>query len=303
MFRKFLFAFMALVCLAGTGICQDGVKNGLKVWTTDWDNGSPDTGYEIYQWTYDEREMGYFLEKQLVIPPEIAGEPYAANVYDMGMDMIMFRGRTDLSAILTVSKGSGHFPSLGTEFQHRRLNADSEWELVQPPLFTTPADISPLGVDIYYDGDEIHIAWVEDNDAAGPHSMMCDIFDQAYTLNVDGTLTAQGEKKLVFSRRLDWGGKYPNNGGITGLTVCDFDGDGDMDFIVGEMFYGDSPASCAIQMIERLSANQWATSLKELWVGTPGHGAEGVCHADIDGDNTLDLIMTSGHSNAWSVVV
>ncbi|MEW6234401.1 MAG: FG-GAP-like repeat-containing protein [Candidatus Omnitrophota bacterium] len=290
-------------CFASMGICQNAVKDGLTLWTTAWDDFNIDTEYWVYKWTYSKADSAWSLEKEHFMTPEVQGEQWSANVFDMGMDMIVLKGRSDWSGIFSVSQGDSHFPSTGTEFQHRRLNANGEWESVQPPLFSTVADISPLGVDIYYDGDELHIAWTEDNDEAGPKSLMCEIYDQAYTVNADGTLTAKGDKKLAWSRKLNWGASHPGLGGVAGLTVCDFDGDGDMDFIIGNMFYGDSPAKAAIQWIERLGPTQWATNLKELWVGAPGHGAEGVCYADIDGDQTLDLIITSGGSYAWNIVV
>ncbi len=299
--KVILFALIAgLVPLHG--LCQDTLKDGLTIWTTSWDDGSGATGYDIMQWTYTAQDQTWSLVPQYLLPPEIAEEDYFGEIYDMGMDMIQLEGQSDPSLILTVSKGEKHFPSKGTEFQLRRLNADGEWELVQPPLFTTPADVSPLGVDLYYEGDTLHIAWTEDNDQAGPHSMFCDIFDQVYTVNADGTLTAQGEPVLAFSRRLNWGGKYPGQGGITGLTACDYDGDGDHDLIVGEMFYGDDPTATALHMIEKLSADDWADDLQELWVGWPDTGSEGVCHCDIDGDEQLDLINTSGGYGPWNTI-
>ncbi len=302
--KKIGILVIMLGCLVGVGFAQDNVKkDGLVVYTTSWDDFTVDSGYLVYQWSYNKSDTLWYLEKQLFYAPEILGdESYAGNVYDMGMDMITLKGRSDLSGIFTVSKGDSHFPSQGTEFQHRRLMGDGVWESVQAPLFTTASDISPLGVDIYYDGSTLHIAWIEDNDEAGPSSMMCEIYDQVFTADANGLLTAQGEKKLVFSKRLNWGGTYPGTGGFSGLTVCDFDSDGDMDFIVGDMFYGDSPAKVAIQLIERLASDQWATAVKDLWNGSPGHGAEGVCYADIDGDDAVDILITSANSYAWNVV-
>ncbi len=290
-----IFLLVGLLFLAAqVGGTQDTIRDGLQIWTTSWDDGSPQVGYDIMHWTYSAQEGSWTLEPQYVLPPEIAEEDYFGNVYDMGMDMIILPGRTERSAILTVSMGDGHFPSEGTQFQHRVLNEDGEWELAQPPLFTTPPDISPLGVDIYLEGDELHIAWIEDNDEAGPASMMCEIYDQVYSVNSDGILSAEGDPVLAYSRQLNWGGTYPGQGGITGLTVCDYDRDGDKDFIVGEMFYGERPYATAIHLIEKLSPNEWPDSLEELWVGWPDTASEGVCYSDIDGDDQIDIINTSG---------
>jgi len=282
---------------------QDALRDGLTVYVTDWDNNSPSLGYYIYKFTFQASTQLWDFALQPLAEPIISGEAYSGNVFDMGMDMFRISGQPELHAILTVSKGDSHFPSKGTEFQHRKLNAAGEWELVQPPLFTTPADVSPIGVEAYYDGGELHIAWVEDNDAAGPKSMKCEIYDQAYTINADGTLTAKGTKTLVHSRTLNWSGNRGGLGGIAGLTVCDYTGDGRLDFIVGQMFYGDSPSGASIQLIERLSADQWSGTFQELWYGQPGHGAEAVHYCDVDGDANLDLVITSGSSLPWSTVV
>ncbi len=297
-----LMASLVLCLLSPGAVAQDTVKDGLTIWTTSWDDGSVDVGYEIIKWTYYAQDGIWEPESQYVAPPEVADEDYFGNVYDMGMDMMVLPGTDERSAILTVSKGNKHFPSLGTEFQHRKLNEIGEWELVQPPLFTTPPDVSPLGVDIYQDGGEIHIAWIEDNDADGPNSMMCDIFDRVFTVTAEGLLEPAGDPVLAFSRKLNWGGSHPGPGGITGLTVCDYDADGDMDFVVGKMFYGDSPAGTAIQLIERLSPDDWADELQELWAAWPGTGSEGVCACDVDGDDQLDLINTTGWEGPWSTV-
>lgn len=304
--KKIFLATAILCCITGAGLCVDNVKqDGMVVWTSDFDSFSPATGYQILQWTWKESDDTWYLERQIVNPPEILGDDtYAGNVYDMAMDIIKLKGMSTYYAVMLVSMGTSHFPSAGTEFQLRKLSADGVWDAVQAPLFTTPADVSPLGVDIYYSGDELHLAWMEDNDEAGPKSLMCEIYDQVFTVNADGTLTAKGNKTLVFSTKLNWGGSYPTAGGAAGLTVCDFDGDGDLDFIVGTAHYvSGETAKMAIRLIERLGANQWATEFKNLWVGEPGHGAEGVRYANIDGDNVLDLIITSGNSYAWSVVV
>lgn len=292
-----------LSCLALPGVSQDALRDGLTVYTTNWDENSPDLGYYIYKWTYQASDQTWKFDMNMLATPLISGKEYAGNVYDMGMDMFRISGQPELRAILTVSMGDSHFPSLGTEFQHRKLNAQGDWELVQPPLFTTPADVSPIGVAAYYMGGDLHIAWVEDNDEPGPKSLICEIYDQAYTVNADGTLTAKGSKTLVHSRQLNWGATHPGLGGIAGLTVCDYTGDGLLDFIVGNMFYGDSPAGASIQLIERLSADQWSDTFQELWYGQPGHGAEAVHYCDIDGDASLDLVITSGSALAWSSVV
>ncbi|MBN2326653.1 MAG: hypothetical protein JXR73_05815 [Candidatus Omnitrophica bacterium] len=305
MLRKISLLILAACFLSQTAVSQDVIKDGLKVWTTAWDNGQPDN-YYIFQWTYNAADQTWKTELQWVVSPEFAGEEWNGSVYDMGMDMITHPGGDDLYAVLTVSKGDSHFPSQGTEFQLRKLVVNNdwpEWELVQDPLFTTPADVSPLGVDVYYDAGQLHIAWTEDNDEAGPNSMMCEIFDQAYTVNSDGTLAASGDKTLVFSHRLNWGGTNPGVAGVTGLTVCDYDGDGDMDFVIGDMYYGESPAGVAIQLIERLGPDEWSADVQDLFYGSPGHGAEGVCYCDIDGDEYLDLVMTSGSSYPWNNVV
>jgi len=301
--HKFLLALLMVCGLTSVGMGQE-IKNGFTLWTSDWDSFSPDTGYFVYQWTYKGSTVPYDFQKQEVVAPMIQDTYFdpTVKVYDMGMCMITFRGRSDVSAIMTVSEGPDHFPSAGTEFQHRRLNAKDQWELVQPPLFTTEANISPLGVCIYYDGNDLHLAWTEDNDAAGPDSLKCNIYDQVYTVGADGKLTPKGDKTLVLSRTLDWNANYPGLGGITGLTAVDFNGDGKMDFIVGDMFYGDSPASATIQLIEKTDTNKWSSTLKELWKGAPGHGAEGVRYANVTNSGKVELMITSGASLPWSTV-
>lgn len=292
-----------LCCIACPGFCQDKVQDGLTVWTSCFDDYSLSTGYQILQWTWSRTNNAWSVEKQIFMQPEIISDTIGGSgVYDMGMDLIHLPGSSKISMIIAVSGGDSHFPSLGTEFQHRKLGADGVWDSVQDPLFTTPANVSPLGVDIYNDNGTIHIAWIEDNDEAGPKSLMCEIYDQVFTVNADGTLKASGDKKLVFSKKLNWSGSFPTAGGVAGLTVCDFDGDGDLDFIVGTAHYGDSPAKMAIRWIERTGASSWATDFKDLWSGQPGHGAEGVRYANIDGDNVPDLIMTSANAYAWNVV-
>ncbi len=300
--KVFLIGLCALCFFPMMGNCQDEPMDGLKIWTTSWDNYSGDTGYDILEWTYNASEVYWTYEYQYLQPPEVSDESYSGNIYDMGMDMIYLNGQERFSAILTVSMGASHFPSEGTEFQHRMLSEAGEWELVQDPLFTTPADVSPLGVDIYYDGSELHIAWVEDNDAAGPNSMMCDVKDQVFSVSDEGILTPVGEPVVVFSRELDWSGEYPNNGGLTGLTSCDYDADGDIDLIIGEMYYGSSPSNTALLLIERLSADEWSDTLQELWAAAPGKGSEGVCYCDIDGDENLDLINTTGWTGPWNSI-
>jgi len=150
---------LLVLCISSPAVfAQDTIKDGLTVWTSSWDDGSFDIGYEIIQWTYSAQDDSWEPEFQFLTMPEILGEDYVGDVHDMGMDMIILPGASRRSVILTVSKGSSHFPSEGTQFQHRQLNEAGEWEPVQEPLFTTPPDVSPLGVDIYMDGDEIHIA-------------------------------------------------------------------------------------------------------------------------------------------------
>jgi len=301
--KKTFLLSVLLCCIACPGFCQDKVQDGLTVWLSAFDDFNPTTGYQILQWTWSRTDNAWSVEKQIFMGPEIVGDTsYAGNVYDMGMDLITLPGSKQKSMIIAVSKGDGHFPSFGTEFQHRKLSADGVWDSVQEPLFTTPANVSPLGLDAYYEGDTLHIAWVEDNDEAGPKSLMCEIYDRTFTVNADGTLTASGDKKLVYSTKLNWSGSYPTAGGVAGLTVCDFDGDGDLDFIVGTAHYGDDPVKMAIRWIERLGPNSWATDFKNLWVGAPGHGAEGVRYANIDGDNVLDMIMSSGNAYAYSII-
>ena len=293
----------ALFTLSIGATAQVELPDGFTVWTTDWDSNNPGTGYYINEWKYLEADGFWELVEHVMQEPLILGQEYAGNIYDMGMDMIQLAGSTEMSAILTVSMGDGHFPSTGTEFQHRKLNADGEWEAAQDPLFTTPADVSPLGVDIYTTGGEVHIVWVEDNDAAGPHSNMCDIFDQGYSIQADGTLSPVGEPVLVFSRALLWGGTHPGNGGITGLGACDYDGDGDQDFLIGEMYYGDSPASAAIHLIEQTGPGVWSDTLQEVFFSVPGRGSEAVTCCDIDGDDDLDVAKTTGDGDgAWNQV-
>ena len=139
---------------------QTTVPDGFSVWSTDWDNGSPGA-YFVREWVYLEAEDYWEPYDHLIVQPEIIGQSYDGAVYDMTMDLIMLPGSDVLSGIFAVSMGDGHFPSAGTEFQHRKLNADGNWEAVQDPLFTTPADVSPLGVEIYTVGGDVHIAWLE----------------------------------------------------------------------------------------------------------------------------------------------
>lgn len=301
---KKAFPVFAALCLAAPCLAQDEVRDGLRIWTTNWDNQSVATGYDIIQWTYGAGDGFWTPEFQYVadlVEDTLAEDELDLNIYDMGMDLIDL-GDGQLRAIITASKGTGHFPSMGTQFQHRVLTEAGEWALAQPALFETPADVSPLGVDIYLEDGGIHIAWVEDNDSGGPVPNTCEIYTQPYELNADGKLSPAGDKSLVYSRALDWGGGYPGNGGITGLTAADYDGDGDVDLFVGEMFYGSDPTAVAIQWIERTGPSGWADDLQEIWVGTPDTGAEGVCFGDVDGDAELDFVITSGNTGPWNTV-
>ena len=142
-----------------------------------------------------------------------------------------------------------------------------------------------------------------DNDEAGPHSNMGDIFDQEFTVEADGTLTAVGEPTLIFSRVLVWGDTHPGTGGLAGMGVCDYDGDGDQDFLLGEMFYGDAPSSCAINLLEQTGPGEWADSFQELYWSPVGRGSEGTTCCDIDGDGDLDVAKTTGDGDgAWNQV-
>lgn len=295
--KKIVFLSILLCCITGLGFSQNSIKDGLMIWTSDWDSYSPDSGYFIRQWKYDAKTTFWSYVDQQVVEPMIEG--YGDKIFDMGMDMIYLKGRTDVDAFLTVSMGSAHFPSLGTEIQHRRLNAKGEWELVQPALQTIDANISTLGLSVYYAGSDLHLAWTEDSD----DTSICTIYDQAYTVGSDGKLTAKGDKVKVFTQTLNWSGTHGGLGGISGLSACDFNGDGKIDFMVGEMFYKDDTAGASAQLILGTDTNKWATKTTELWYGQPGHGAEGLRYCDVDGDKTFDAIITSGSALPWGTIV
>jgi len=292
-----MIAITALMVLPSHAI--EGVSDGFSVWTTNFDSYSAEEGYPIVEWVYDGANEYWDGAEQYLTVPYFQTETHDGNVYDMAFDMIEING--ELSAIIAVSKGTGHFPSQGTEFQHRKLNANGEWEPVQEPIFKTPADVSPLGVDIYKVGDEIHIVWVEDNDAAGPKSMKCEIYDQVLTLSTDGTLTTTGEPTLIYTSTLNWSASYPSDGGVNGVAACDYDGDNDIDYVMIQMFYGDSPDKSGIHLIEQTSPGVWS-DLQELIITVPGGGSEALTCADIDGDDDLDFLKTNEDGGAWSQI-
>lgn len=293
---------LVLLC-STTAMGQITIPDGFKVWTTDWDEYSPTSGYPIIEWNYVASEAWWEPTLQLLKLPLVLGKTYDGSIFDMGMDLFTIPGDTAMHGIFTVSTGDGHFPSAGTEFQHRKLNTAGEWESVQQPLFTTAAYISPLGIDMYKVGNTYHLIWIEDNDGDGPNPNICEIYDQVYTVNSNGTLTPSGSAVKVFSRELQWGGNHPGKGGINGVSACDFDGDGDQDFLISEMFYGDSPTSNAIHVLLQTALGVWATTLQEVYFCLPGSGSEAITCCNIDGDNNLDFVKTNDENFAWNQIL
>ncbi|MDX9752475.1 MAG: VCBS repeat-containing protein [bacterium] len=299
--KWFIWPSLLVSLLLAPYVAQCQVEDGFKVWITEWDSGSLSTGYPIVEWTYDADAGFWDAELPLLDLPLIQNDQdYEGPIFDMGMDMIELNGT--LLAVLAVSKGDSHFPSKGTEFQIRKINQDGFWAPIQNPIHTTPAAVSPLGIDIFKAGNSLYLAWVEDNDADGPKSNKGEIYQMRLTQNADGTLAAVESPVLIYSHTLNWGGTHPGNGGINGIAACDWDGDGDTDYAISQMYYGDSPASSGIFILLQTAPGVWATSLKEVHWTSPGSGSEALTCCDIDGDNQLDFLKTNEAEGNWSQV-
>ncbi len=278
----------------------EGVVNGFNLWTVEFDSYGPEYGYSIIEWTYDiENNYWDALEQPLELP-FYQGEEYSGRVFDMGMSMLEING--EVSAVIAVSKGESHFPSLGTQFQHRKMDENGFWAIVQDPIYTTPADVSPLGLDLYAIGDEVHMVWIEDNDAAGPVSNMCEVYDGVLTVNADGTLTLEDNPTLVYSKLLNWSGTFPGFGGVAGVTACDYDGDGDIDYAIAQVFYGSDPTVSSINIIEQTEPGVFSTSLNTVHSTPTGGGSEALTCGDIDGDENLDFFKTNEEGGNWSQI-
>lgn len=298
--RLFLVAILAIACcIPAMGV---DLPNGFKVWTTDWDTYSPSSGYPIVEWNYVAGEGWWEPTLQNLKLPLVLGQTYEGNIFDMGMDLFTIPGDTAMHGIFTVSTGAGHFPSEGTEFQHRKLSATGEWESVQSPLFSTVAYISPLGVDMYKIGNEYHLVWIEDNDGDGPKPNMCEIYDQKYTVNSNGTLTASGSAVKVLSRELAWGGTYPGLGGVNSVSACDYDNDGDRDFLISQMYYS-GDVDNGIFLLEQTEPGVFNTTLQPVYHDVVTNGAEGMTCCNIDGDANLDFVRTNGDVFEWTQII
>lgn len=296
-----LFWTALLIGLANVpSFALDGVTNGFKLWSIEFDSYDPTYGYFIIEYTYDKVNGYWEAVEEPLETPFYQKESYNGNVYDMGMSMIEING--ELHAIVAVSKGDSHFPSKGTQFQHRKKDSRAFWVSVQEPIYSTPADISPLGIDLYKTGNELHIVWVEDNDSAGPKSNMCEIYDGKLTINADGTFTLDSNPILIYTKKLNWSATHPGNGGVNGVAACDFDGDNDIDYVIAQMFYGDSPSSSSMSLLEQTAPGVYASTLKELHWTPTGSGAEALSVCNIDGDGNLDFIKTNETEGNWSQV-
>jgi VCBS repeat protein len=298
--KHLLCVVLLLVFSSASSFAVEGVENGFNLWTVEFDSYDPSYSYFITKWTYDIENNFWDAEEQLLDFPFYQEEEYEGRVYDMGMSMLEING--EVSAVIAVSKGDGHFPSLGTQFQHRKLDENGFWAVVQDPILTTPADVSPLGLDLYAIGDEVHMVWIEDNDAAGPVSNMCEVYDGVLTVNADGTLTLEDNPTLVYSKELNWGGTYPGFGGVAGVTACDYDGDGDIDYAIAQIFYGNDPTTSSINIIEQTGSGEFSTSLNAVHSTPTGGGSEALTCGDIDGDDNLDFFKTNEEEGNWSQI-
>ncbi len=298
--KKAIWIALMIGMASVSSFALDGVANGSHLWTVEFDSYDPSSGYFIIEWTYDKSNNYWDAVEQYLDLPYFQGGAYEGRVYDMGMSMIEINGVKSL--VVAVSKGDSHFPSMGTQFQHRKLNAEGYWASVQDPIHTTPADVSPLGMDLYKIGNELHMVWIEDNDAAGPKSNMCEIYDCKYKINADGTFTKDGQATLVYSKKLNWSATHPGNGGVNGVAACDFDGDNDIDYVIAQMYYGDSPSSSSMSLLEQTAPGVYATALKELHWTPTGSGSEGLTVCNIDGDTNLDFLKTNEAEGNWSQV-
>lgn len=279
----------------------EGIPDGFTIWATEWDQFSADSEYLVFQFTYDAGNNWWDMQAQIFQDPEIIGESYDGRVFDMGMDLLYIDGDSRPHGVFNVSKGSGHFPSTGTEFQHRVLNADGDWEAVQAPIYSTQADVSPLGVDVYKIGDQYRMTWVEANDEAGPKSLKGEIYDQELAINPDGTVELVGEPTLIYSQTLDWGASYPGLGGLNGVTVGDYDNDGDHDFLISKMFYG-GETTAGFYLLEQTSAGVFSESLEDIFSMPSGSGSEAMTACTLDSDDRLDILRTNHSDGAWNEV-
>ena len=289
--KHFFCIVLLLVFSCASSFAVEGVENGFNLWTVEFDSYDPSYGYFITKWTFDDTNNYWDAEEQLLDLPFYQEEGYEGRVYDMGMSMLEING--EVSAVIAVSKGTGHFPSLSTQFQHRKLDENGFWAVVQDPILTTPADVSPLGLDLYAIGDEVHMVWVEDNDGDGPVSNMCEVYDGVLTVNADGTLTLEDNPTLVYTKKLTWGATHPGFGGVAGVTACDYDGDNDMDIAIAQIFYGDDPTSSGIFIIEQTAPGVYATDLTEIHWIVVGSGSEALTCCNLDGDDNLDFLKTN----------
>ncbi len=298
--KQLICVVLLLVFSCSSSFAVEGVENGFNLWTVEFDSYGPEYGYSIIEWTYDKENNFWDAFEQFLDAPYYLGEDYTGRVFDMGMSMLEING--EVSAVIAISKSESHFPSLGTQFQHRKLDEESFWVSVQDPIYSTPADVSPRGLDLYTIGDEIHMVWIEDNDAAGPVSNMCEVYDGILTVNADGTLTLEENPTLVYSKELNWGGSFPGFGGVAGVTACDYDGDGDIDIAIAQIFYGSDPTTSSINIIEQTAPGVFSTTLNVVHSTQTGGGSEALTCGDIDGDENLDFFKTNEEEGNWSQI-
>ncbi len=275
----------------------EGIPDGYSMWTSNWGSESPESGYSLMRWVYEESNGWWELTQEYLEEPLIMNEDYSGPIYDMGIDLFYLEGESEPHAILAVSKGESHFPSEGTEFQHRRLNGEGNWEVVQDPIHTTPADISPLGVDVYWSDGQLRMVWLEDSDVTSVGIL----YDQELRVEEDGTLSVISEPTEVYSQDLDWGADYPDLGGLNGVAAVDYDQDGDRDFVLSKMFYGDVTSN-VLYLLEQTSSGEYADSLQEILLRETGSGAEGMTVASVDGDENVDLLITNHAEGGWSEI-
>jgi len=156
------------------------------------------------------------------------------------------------------------------------------------PVYSTPANISPLGVDIYRVGNNYRMTWVEDSDTTSVGT----IYDQPLALT-GGVLSLTGSATTVHSHDLEWGTSHAAGGlgGMSSVTTLDWDHDGDADVVFSKPFYGDVPVGIGLYLAEQTAPGVYAAATEVYFYQDPGsQSSDYVRFANVDGDSDPDFL-------------